>query len=112
MIINCCVIEYFMENINFFILIFLSILAVANLVFLIILFSRSRAYANDNAQAMVLVMNYLTKSFDNNAQQHQEMQVWMEKTLSKMYESSNYQQAYLSRLGDFLGYRPRNNIDT
>jgi hypothetical protein len=112
-----------MENINLIFFIVLTVLLCSNLMFCIFIFYRTRAYAQDHAEAMKLVMNYLTKTFDNNSEQHQNMQTWTENTLEKMVELENnnsqkifnlvaQQQIYSSRLGEFLGYRPRGNIDS
>lgn len=89
---------------------------------MVILFFKSKAYAKDTAEAMNVVMSFLIKDSENNQKQHQLMQEWTEKTLGKVVEvqNENYQkiydvlsqqQMYLSRLGEFFGYRPRGNIE-
>ena len=112
-----------MENSMFTVLIVTLSVSFVNLLVSGFVFFRTRSYAKDNAEAMKLVMSYLTKAFENNASQHQDVQNWTEDTMGKMVDLGNgnsqkiynvisNQQVYLSRLGEFLGYRPRGNIDS
>ena len=100
-----------MENSMFTVLIVTLSVSFVNLLVSGFVFFRTRAYAKDNAEAMKLVMSYLTKAFENNASQHQDVQNWTEDTMG-IYNVISNQQVYLSRLGEFLGYRPRGNIDS
>ncbi len=99
-----------------------AVLVVLNCAVTIFVFFKSRAYAKDTAEAMTMVMSFLMKDSENNQKQHQLMQEWTEKTLGKVVEVQNensqkiydvlsQQQIYLSRLGEFFGYRPRGNIE-
>lgn len=106
-----------------FILVLISVfLLVINFVISIFLIYKSKAYAKDTAEAMSMVMSFLIKDSENNQKQHQMMQEWTEKTLGKVVEVQNensqkiydtlaQQQIYLSRLGEFFGYRPRGNVE-
>jgi|APGre2960657404_1045060.scaffolds.fasta_scaffold112436_2 hypothetical protein len=104
-------------------LIFCNFIIISFLLYIVIKLYKNQKDSNkDYADALGGILNYVSKEFEKNYEAHKANQEWLENNIAqlaslntensqKIYNSICQTQLYLNRIGEFLGYRPRTNLN-
>jgi hypothetical protein len=104
-------------------LLFCNFIIISFLLYVVIKLYKNQKDSNkDYADALGGILSYVSKEFQTNYEAHKASQDWLENNVAqlasldtensqKIYNSIYQTQLYLNRIGEFLGYRPRTNLN-